>query len=90
MYKIKYSGQFKKSLKLCQKRGLDMSLMREALTLLASNGWLPASYKPHVLSGKYKGIWECHIQPDWLLLWKQDNDSLTLMLVDTGTHSDLF
>ena len=90
MYKIKYSGQFKKSLKLCKKRGLDMSLIHEALTLLACNGWLPAKYKPHVLSGKYSGIWECHIEPDWLLLWKQDNDSLTLMLVDTGTHSDIF
>lgn len=90
MYKVKYSGQFKKSLKLCKRRGLNMDLIHEAITLLVNNGWLPTRYRPHVLSGIYKGIWECHIEPDWLLLWKQDNDTLTLMLVDTGTHSDLF
>lgn len=90
MYKVKYSGQFKKSLKLCKRRGLNMDLIHEAITLLVNNGWLPTRYRPHVLSGNYRGIWECHIAPDWLLLWTQDNDALTLMLVDTGTHSDLF
>ena len=89
-YSIEYSGQFKKSLKLCKKRGLQIALLQEIITILADCGKLPAKYKPHVLSGKYAGVWECHIQPNWLLLWKQNDYELTLLLLDTGTHSDLF
>jgi mRNA interferase YafQ len=54
------------------------------------SGRFKKSYKPHILSGKYAGIWECHIEPDWLLLWKQNDTELTLLLLDTGTHSDVF
>ena len=89
-YSIEYSGQFKKSLKLCKKRGLQIALLQKIITILADGGKLPAKYKPHVLSGKYAGVWECHIQPTWLLLWKQNDYELTLLLLDTGTHSDLF
>ena len=89
-YSIEYSGQFKKSLKLSKKRGLQIELLHEVIGILAECGELPEKYKPHVLSGKYAGIWECHIQPNWLLLWKQNNYELTLLLLNTGTHADLF
>jgi len=90
MYNIEYTGQFKKSLKLCKKRGLPLEELHKAISILIEYGLLPSEYKPHILSGKYNGIWECHIKPDWLLLWKQDNNTLTLLMLDTGTHSDLF
>ena len=89
-YSIEYSGQFKKSLKLCKKRGLQIELLQEAIGILAEYGKLPEKYKSHMLSGKYAGIWECHIQPNWLLLWKQNDCNLTLLLLNTGTHSDIF
>ena len=54
------------------KRGLDMNLINEAMRLLAANGSLPAKYRPHRLSGKLQGVWECHIEPDWLMTWEQN------------------
>lgn len=51
---------------------------------------LPSEYKAHKLSGKFQGNWECHIQPDWLLVWQQKDEELILLLIDTGSHSDLF
>lgn len=89
-YTIHYSGHFKKSYKRCKRRGLNIANFEEVVRLLAETGTLPAKYRPHVLSGKYAGIWECHIEPDWLLLWKQNDMELTLLLLDTGTHSDVF
>jgi mRNA interferase YafQ len=67
-----------------------MSLLRDVMSLLAQSGNLPDKYKPHKLSGKYAGCWECHIKPDWLLVWKQNDTVLTLLFLYTGTHSDLF
>jgi len=58
--------------------------------LLEKQGKLPAKYKPHVLKGNFKNYWECHIQPDWLLIWKQDEPIKLITLTSTGTHSDLF
>lgn len=76
---------------MCVKRGLDVNLFTTVLNILQATGSLPAKYRPHKLLGrKYKGCWECHIQPDWLLVWQQDENQLRLILVDTGTHSDLF
>ena len=89
-YSIDYTNRFKKSLKKGVKRGLDSTLIEEAVALLSENGKLPASYKPHKLHGNYEGIWECHITPDWLMLWLQDDEKLTLLFLDNGTHSDLF
>ena len=89
-YSINYSGQFKHSLKRCAKRGLDVELLREAIKLLERDGYLPDTYRPHILHGKLEGIWECHIKGDWLLLWTQNDNELTLLLLDTGTHADLF
>ena len=90
MYEIIYTGQFKKSLRLCVRRGLDVQAFTTVLDILQEKGQLPAIYRPHKLTGKYKGCWECHIQSDWRLIWEQDDYQLRLILVDTGTHSDLF
>lgn len=90
MYKLVYTNQFKRSLKKCFKRGLDISLLKKAIDLLQNHGTLPQEYRPHKLTGKYAGLWECHIQPDWLLVWKQDEEELILIMTDTGTHADLF
>lgn len=90
MYEIEYTNSFKRSFKKCLKRGLDSHVFESALRILVEKGSLPQNYKPHKLSGKYRGLWECHLQPDWLLIWFQDDDKLILQLIDTGTHSDLF
>ena len=90
MYEIVYSPQFKKKLKLCVKRGLDMHKLQKVLEILSTGAMLPAQYRQHKLNGIFAGCWECHIQSDWLLLWKQNDTELVLLLVDTGTHSDLF
>lgn len=90
MYKIRTTNRFEKSLKQCLKRGYNPLLFKNVIELLEEKGSLPIKYKPHKLSGQYFGLWECHIAPDWLLIWKQDDKELTLLLTDTGTHSDLF
>ena len=89
-YTVKISNRFRKQFRLCVKRGLDMNLINEAMRLLAANGSLPAKYSPHKLSGKFQGVWECHIEPDWLMTWEQNDMELTLLFLQTGTHSDLF
>ncbi len=90
MYSIDYTKRFEKDLKRCQKRGLDIQLIKDAVKLLAATGKLPAKYHPHMLSGKKQGQWECHIEPDWLMTWMQNDTELTLLFLQTGTHSDLF
>lgn len=89
-YSIVYTGQFKRSLKKCAKRGLNIKVLTDALDILQTTGTLPIQYKPHRLVGDYIGCWECHLEPDWLLIWRQNDVVLELILVDTGTHSDLF
>lgn len=89
-YTLYYSNRFKKSLKLCKKRGLDIEKLRVAIKILVEKGVLPQEYKQHKLIGKYTGAWECHISPDWLLVWNQNDTELTLLMVDTGTHTDIF
>ena len=92
MLKIEYQGRFKKDYKLAVKRGCDVKLLQEVITMLAENRPLPEKCKDHALqdSGEYKGMRECHIQPDWLLIYKIYNDTLILKLIRTGSHSDLF
>ena len=94
MYEVIYTGQFKKSLKLCVRRGLDIKNFTTVLDILQEKGQLPGQlppeYRPHRLHGNYEGCWECHITSDWLLIWQQDDKQLRLILVDTGSHSDLF
>jgi len=89
-YEIKTSTRFKKDLKRCAKRGLDMHLIYDAISLLASTGTLPTEYKPHLLKGDHKGQWECHIEPNWLMTWEQNDNELILLFLQTGTHSDIF
>lgn len=90
MYTLIYTNYFKKSVKRCVKRGLPMNEFMDVIRLLERDGFLPESYKPHKLVGKHAGKWECHIKPDWLLVWEQNDTALTLIMVDTGSHSDIF
>ena len=73
-----------------KKRGLDLSLLDEVVDLLRQGKQLDEKYRDHSLSGGFIGFRECHIQPDWLLVYLIENDILTLTLVDTGSHSDIF
>lgn len=89
-YKLVLTGRFKKGLKSAKKRGLDISLLDSIVEKLLSGMPLDPKYKDHPLKGKWNGFRECHIQPDWLLIYLIENDILTLTLVDMGTHADLF
>ena len=92
MLKIEFSGQFKKDYKLAIKRGCNPKHLEKIITLLANEIKLPEQYRDHALttSRNYKNVRECHIEPDWLLIYKIEKDILTLQLIRTGTHSDLF
>ena len=90
MLTINYSTRFKKDYKLVKKRGYDTSLLEEVLEMLCAEQPLPQKYRDHMLTGNYDGNRECHITPDWLLIYKIQNDELLLSLTRTGTHSDLF
>jgi len=90
MYQIDYTNRFNKDLKRCIKRGLNIKLIKDAIDLLAEKGSLPQEYHPHKLVNQKREIWECHIQPDWLMTWEQNDTQFTLLFLQTGTHSDLF
>jgi len=90
MYTIKFTNKFKKDVNRCLKQGLDLNLLRDVIDLLAKTGKLPPEYKPHPLKGNYKNRMECHIKPDWLLVWMQNDIELILLFTDTGKHSYLF
>ncbi len=91
-YQIERTTQFKKDYKLAAKRGRNLEKLKEIIMLLANGKGLPPECRDHELvnSKKYKGIRECHIEPDWLLAYKISEDVLVLLLYRTGTHSDLF
>ena len=90
MYLLSTTNQFEKDYKLCKKRGCDMELLNSIFLQLEDKGKLPSKYKQHKLTGNYKGFWECHIQPDWLLIWLQNDTKQTIDFARTGTHADLF
>jgi mRNA interferase YafQ len=90
MLKIRYSSRFKKDFKTVVKRGYDIKLLEEVLELLVEEQTLPQKYLDHALAGNYAGHRECHITPDWLLVYNIEKDILILSLTRTGTHSDLF
>ena len=90
MRKILTSNQFKKDLEIAKKRKLDLNLLEEVVVKLAKDEKLPASYKDHPLKGKFKGLRECHIKPNWLLIYSINDNELELFLIRTGTHSDVF
>lgn len=89
-YAVEMTGSFKHDFKVIKKRGYDLSLLYKVIDLLSNGETLPDKYKDHSLVGNFKGFRECHIQPDWLLIYKIDNDKLILLLTSTGSHSDLF
>ena len=90
MYKIRPSAKFQRDLKRIQKRGYDITLLKDVLNLLVNGKILPIKYKDHNLSGNFKGCRECHITSDWLLIYEISDEELILYLTRTGTHSDLF
>lgn len=90
MLKIKYSNQFKKDYKSIKKRGYNINLLKTTIQLIAEEKSLPQNIKITILPEIINGFKECHIQPDWLLIYKIENSELTLTVSRTGTHSDLF
>ena len=90
MYSIRPTTKFQKDLKRIEKRGYNISLLTEVIKKLANGEQLPEKNKDHNLFGEYAGCRECHITPDWLLIYEIADDELILYLTRTGTHSDLF
>ena len=90
MLTIRYQTAFKKDYKRIKKRGYDTRLLEKVIDMLAEEKQLPAEYKDHSLGGDYKGCRECHISPDWLLVYEVIEKDLLLYLTRTGTHSDIF
>lgn len=90
MYTFRTTREFDKGVKHCKQEGRNMQLLKEVVDLLVEDGFLPKEYKPHTLNEEYAGLWECHIEEDWLLVWRQNDKKLTLLLTNTGTHNELF
>ncbi len=89
-YEISFTSQFKKDLKLARKQGKDETKLWEIVEKLAEGKPLEAKNKDHFLTGNYSKYRECHVDPDWLLIYRQENDVLVLLLYRLGSHSDLF
>ena len=90
MLDIVPSNRFKKDLKLVKKRGLKIDNLRMVITLLAAEQKLDEKHRDHALTGNYRGFRECHVEPDWLLIYRREQNELELFLLRTGSHSDLF
>ncbi len=88
MLDVRYSTKFKRDYKRCLKRNFDLNLLQEAIDILRIPEKLPESYSDHILHGEYEGYSECHIRPNWLLIYKYLDDEI--LLARTGSHSDLF
>ncbi len=89
-YTVKPTTRFKKDFKLAMKRGLKIELLEEVIIALAMGETLPEKHKDHALTGNWVGFRECHVLPDWLLIYRIEDEVLVLTLARTGTHSDLF
>lgn len=89
-YTVKPTTQFKKDFKLAMKCGLEIELLEEVIAALAMDEPLPEKHKDHALTGNWVGHRECHVLPDWLLIYRIEGEVLVLTLSRTGTHSDLF
>ena len=89
MYEVKFTTAYKKSYRLMKKRGLNLSLLDEVVDALRQGRQLEEKYHDHGLSGRFQGFRECHIKPDWLLVYLLEDDILTLTLIDTGSHADI-
>lgn len=89
-YKLEYGGKFVKDLKLAKRRGLDLAQLKTVTDMLQEGTPLPDKYRDHVLTGNYRGYRECHINPDWFLIYSRKETVRIVSLYRTGTHSDLF
>ena len=90
MLDVKFTNLFKKDYKAAQKRGLKIEKLHQVIAALREQKELPAKNRDHALTGNYKGFRECHVEPDWLLIYQIKDDELILLLSRTGSHSDLF
>jgi mRNA interferase YafQ len=90
LYELEYGSKFLRDLKLAKCRGLDLNELKTVTNILQEGKRLPAQYRDHLLTGNYKGYRECHINPDWLLVYKKKEAIQVISLYRTGTHSDLF
>ena len=90
LYEIKTYKQYDRDVKLAVRRGLDIEKLLEVVRLLRQGEPLPEKCHNHLLQGDYKGYWECHINPDWLLLYEKDTEIRIISLYRTGTHTDIF
>ena len=90
MYTLLFTSRMKRDLKLMKKRGKDISKLETVLDILLSGNDLPDNYKDHQLKGEMQAFRECHVEPDWLLIYRKEDDELILYATATGTHSDLF
>ena len=89
-YAVSYAGRFRKNRNIMKKRCLNLDLLDDLVERIANREKLEPRYRDHELVGVFKGLRECHIQPDWLLIYLVDNENQTITLVSTGSHSDLF
>lgn len=89
-YELEYGGKFLKDLKLAKRRGLNMKDLSDVTDMLQEGKILPKRCRDHLLTGDYKGFRECHVNPDWLLIYKKKEAIKVVSLYRTGTHSDLF
>lgn len=90
MRTVELFGKFRKDHRRCVQRSLDMTKLSHIVALLTHDDPLPERCRPHKLAGEWEGLWECHISPDWLLIYDLDDEGQTLGLIRTGTHADLF
>ena len=89
-YEVQFTNQFKKDLKLAKKQNKNLDKLFEIIDILANGGTLELKYRNHNLSENYRGTRECHIEPNWLLIYEIQNSVLILMLYRLGTHAELF
>jgi len=90
VYDVGVSNKFKKQLELAFKRNLNLELLKDVVYILAKGENLEHKYRMHKLQGFNEAVWECHVKPDWLLTWKYSDNQMVLILLETGTQSDLF
>ncbi len=89
-YEVLFTTKFKKDLKLVQKQGKNLDKLFSVVELLSNDEKLDVKYRDHELTGNFEGFRECHIEPDWLLIYRKNSEQIILYLLRTGSHSDLF
>ena len=90
MYSLSCTGAFLKDVKRLKNRSINFQILKKTIESLEKDGKVNASFKPHKLGGHYSDCWECHLKPDWLLIWIKDPTLKEIQLIRTGTHADLF